>query len=117
MDRLTTRNKDGKIGIGHPLRYYNYQDIRDVLVRLAAYEDAEEQGRLKVLPCTVGDTVYEHDGVRIYESVITSIILTGSQILFHTEGIGFDETAIGRSIFLTREEAERALEGETDGKG
>ena len=30
-----------------------------VLSKLAEYETAEEQGRLVVLPCKVGDTVYE----------------------------------------------------------
>ena len=39
MDRLTTRNPDGTIGVGHPLRYYNHEDIVQVLNRLAAYED------------------------------------------------------------------------------
>ena len=34
--------------------------------KLAAYEDAEEQGRLVILPCKVGDTVYyldPYDGI------------------------------------------------------
>ena len=33
----------------------------DVARKLAEYEDAEEQGRLVVLPCKVGDTVYFTD--------------------------------------------------------
>lgn len=32
---------------------------RNVLQKLAEYETAEEEGRLVVLPCKVGDTVYE----------------------------------------------------------
>lgn len=55
-----------------------------------------------VLPCNVGDTVYQHDTVKIYPSTIRKLI-------FDTENIAFDETAIGESIFLTREEAEAAL--------
>ena len=31
--------------------------IREIISRLAAYEDAEEQGRLAILPCKVGDKV------------------------------------------------------------
>ena len=54
------------------------------------------------LPCKVGDKVYQTDGVRLYESQIKSII-------YDTNNIAFDENAIGKSIFLTREEAEKAL--------
>lgn len=39
MNRLTTRNSNGTVRIGEPLRPYNYQDIHGVLERLAAYED------------------------------------------------------------------------------
>lgn len=54
------------------------------------------------LPCKVGDMVYQTDGIRIYENKI-------ERIIFDTNNIGFDETSIGKSIFLTREEAEKAL--------
>lgn len=39
MNRLTTRNRNKTVGIGEPLRPYNYQDIQRVLERLADYED------------------------------------------------------------------------------
>ena len=55
-----------------------------------------------VLPCKVGDTVYQFDSERIYESAVRNII-------YDTDGIAFDESAIGKSIFLTREEAEKTL--------
>ena len=55
-----------------------------------------------VPPCKVGDTVYETDGIRIYESTI-------KQVIYDTNSIAFDARAIGTSIFLTREEAEKAL--------
>ena len=32
---------------------------RMALDKLATYEDAEEQGRLVILPCKIGDTIYE----------------------------------------------------------
>lgn len=55
------------------------------------------------LPCRVGDTVYQiEEGFEVYPSVI-------SRIIYETKGIAFDERAIGKSIFLTREEAEKAL--------
>ena len=55
-----------------------------------------------VPPVKVGDTVYQTDGVRIYPSTIQKVI-------YDTGVIAFDETAIGKSIFLTKEEAEKAL--------
>lgn len=42
---------------------------RIALDKLAAYEDAEEQGRHVKLPCKVGDTVYLIDREELYESV------------------------------------------------
>lgn len=55
-----------------------------------------------VLPCKVGDTVYQSDGVRVYESTIKNVI-------YDTNGIAFDENAIGKTVFLSREKAEKAL--------
>ena len=61
-----------------------------------------------VPPCKVGDKVYQTDGVRVYESTITDVI-------YNTCNIAFDERAIGKTVFLTREEAEVAL-AEREGK-
>lgn len=69
--------------------------LRDLL-------QAENDGRLVVLPCKVGDTVYQIDAERAYESEV-------KRIIFDCNDIAFDERAIGVSIFLTREEAEAAM--------
>lgn len=61
-------------------------------------------------PCKVGDIIYQIDGVRIYPSTIHEITYTSSKVIFVTENIVFDEQAINNSIFLTREETEKALE-------
>ena len=56
-----------------------------------------------VPPCKVGDKVYQYDTAGdIYESEIT-------QIVYDTKFIAFDERAIGKTVFLTLEEAENAL--------
>lgn len=73
----------------------------DRLLELAC---ADKAGRLVVLPCKVGDTVYQIDAERVYESEVKWII-------FDCDDIAFDERAIGGSIFLTREEAEAELAG------
>lgn len=65
MDRLTYRLKDQ---CGNPtdsiilkpyMRYQDEYDKNTILNRLADYEDAEEQGRLVILPCKEGDTIYK----------------------------------------------------------
>ena len=68
-----------------------------------------------VPPCKVGDTIYQIDGVRIYQSTIHEITYTSSKVIFVTENIVFDERAINNSIFLTREEAEKALKESDEG--
>ena len=62
----------------------------------------KDSNKFVELPCKVGDTVYQTDGIRIYENKI-------ERIIFDTNNIGFDETSIGKSIFLTREEAEQVI--------
>lgn len=56
MERLTERIDnvpDGKSGV--LVKQHNYASAAE---KLAAYEDAEEQGLLLQLPCKVRDTVY-----------------------------------------------------------
>lgn len=66
MERLTKRYGHGMIGIGEPLRYYNYDDIKHILEHLATIEDilgdeydldrlrelvkADQEGRCKIIP-------------------------------------------------------------------
>lgn len=97
--------------------------IKDMINRLADYEDLEEQGLLVRLPCKVGDTVY-----RVNAGAKQPIIpMTVSEIHFlcykNERSVRFDAIGkedmgescyrledIGRIVFLTREEAEKKLE-------
>ena len=63
------------------------------------------------IPCKIGDIVYQTDGLRIYELTILDISLRKNKPYYETESIDFDDDAFGKSIFLTEEEAERALKG------
>lgn len=63
------------------------------------------------IPCKVGDIVYQTDGVRIYELTILDIYLRKNKPYYETDCVDFDDDAIGKSIFLTKEKAERALKG------
>lgn len=76
--------------------------------RLRELAEADKDGRVIILPCKV----YETDGVRVYEHTVREVIYETAG------GPAFDKNAIGKSIFLTREEAEKALremEGKKDG--
>ena len=92
--------------------------------KLQHYEDLEEQGRLIELPCAVGDTVYvvEDWGYRkeIKEREIGVITLKGIND-FSKEfwedvygGIFGNFSNIGKTVFLTKAEAEAALKGEDE---
>ena len=62
-----------------------------------------------VQECKLGDKIYQTDGVRIYESIISEITLTAKQTIFGTDNVAFDERAIGNSVFLSYAEAEAHL--------
>jgi len=114
--RLTIRNSDGTVS--QPMNL----DWSAALEKLAAYEDAEEQGLLVRLPCKVGDTVYvEWSGGQEYsKSVIEKISIgTDGQVRFlipaylHSHSASWYQTSdFGKTVFLSREEAKAALKGE-----
>ena len=87
--------------------HYQMCIYSDANKRCPCYTDRSEWVHL---PCKVGDKVYQTDGIRIYESTIREIEISATNTVYCTENIAFDERAIGNSIFLTREEAEKALE-------
>jgi hypothetical protein len=74
--------------------------------KLATYEDLEEQGLLIKLPCKVGTPVYEICTDAGWHRVDELIKYHIEKVKFNFEHI--DE--IGKTVFLTREEAEKALE-------
>lgn len=95
-----------------------HEQLAEWLEELKYYKDLEEQGLLVRLPCKVGDTVYVPTRVLVSEFKITAIFcdIHGTYFywLFYC-GIyertsGFSERDIGKTVFLTREEAEKKLE-------
>ena len=101
-------------------------ETRIVLKKLCDYEDLEEQGLLVRLPCKVGDMVWDNDfGHPVsYEINAFSYGYCDSyvepniedEIIFYYENYNgsitgaFPMSEIGKSVFLTREEAEKKLE-------
>lgn len=72
---------------------------RMILGKLAEYEDLEEQGRLSKLPCKVGDDVY------YILSIPNKTPCAIDKCKFELSDIN----KIGKTLFLTREEAEAKL--------
>lgn len=70
----------------------------DCIKKLAEYETAEDEGRLVVLPCKIGQTVY-----KIIREPWGFWIGT-SPFMFETR------RDIGKTVFLTRKEAEKVIE-------
>lgn len=64
-----------------------------------------------MIPLKLGDKIYQTDGIRIYESTISEITFTAQKMICVTENIAFDETAIGKIIFLDKKEAQAKLKG------
>ena len=96
-------------------------DFQNIIDKLAKYETAEEEGRLVVLPCKVGDTVWMvHQRLTsTVNNVISKMTVTElrgnrlNPIWFVIDGeygrTSFHPSEIGKTVFLTREEAEKAL--------
>ena len=98
--------------------YNRYEITKDIpLDRLEAICAAERDGRLVTLPCKVGDTVYYPYAGRVIPKRITQY----REILRKSEAIDrwyclefsndetFDADDIGKTVFLTCAEAEKAL--------
>ena len=91
--------------------------IYQAIQKLAEYEDLEEQGLLLRLPLKIGDTVYSVTRDFISEYTICSIEKYNEGLIFnwrckegiYVDSIGFKECEIGKTVFLTQEEAEQKL--------
>ena len=85
-----------------------YHKVADPLLR------AQADGRLVVLPCKVGDKLYRVFAGEIFEHRVGSmryLAIQGRWDIDTTPFCPYVESSIGKTIFLTREEAEKALEG------
>lgn len=138
MERLTERTADGILvkenysenalrtfyqcfGGKPNANYSNCEEGYCAMEKLAAYEDAEEQGLLLRLPCKVGDKLYR---ITPYakEPIITTHVLQINIKQFFNEKIivridvmdKMGESCyflddIGKKVFLSRAEAEAKL--------
>lgn len=78
--------------------------------QLKEYQQLEEQGRLLKLPCKVGDTVYVIVGKNISVQKIQRVTIDSERkIEFCAKRRGFALFDIGKTVFLTKSEAEAKL--------
>lgn len=81
--------------------------------RLRELAEADKDGRLVVLPCKMGDKLYRVFAGEIFEHRVGSMKYFAIQGRWDIETYPFCpcvESSIGKTIFLTREKAEKALE-------
>ena len=99
--------------------------------KLAEYETADEERRLVVLPCKPWDKVYalfivdvidKKPIYKIFQAKVTKITIDRFRVLFSFETLDENKynsertmETFGKTVFLTREEAEKALK-EMEGK-
>lgn len=97
----------------------NCEYVSEMIKKLAEYETAEEEGRLLVLPCNVGDTVYiiRDDCDFPYDCYQSRTCnrcayrnLYVDEEVFSLVDIVTNLEVFGITIFLTHEKAEKALE-------
>lgn len=89
--------------------------------RLRKFAEADRDGRVVVQPCKVGDKLYRVFAGEIFEHRVGSMKYFAIQGRWDIETYPFCpcvESSIGKTVFLSREEAEKALqemEGKKDG--
>ncbi|MCM1509086.1 MAG: hypothetical protein NC177_18400, partial [Ruminococcus flavefaciens] len=96
--------------------------LENAVKKLNYYANLKEQGRLIELPCKVGDTVYHYDEdfstILPYSVSLMSVPYVDAPIQYEAlcsnrdellSAINFTINNIGKTVFLTRKEAEQAL--------
>lgn len=102
-------NEKGQIkeSLNHLALFIEKEDAE----KFVEWKEAEEQNRLIKLPCAVGDTVYIVKGGEVLRNYVVQIHITQveAQTFFSCYDDCFGIEQIGKTVFLTREEAEAAL--------
>ena len=139
MERLTKRLSNGNASWNYPIICFGEDDSKNKVFKsvhrqkacekLAAYEEtglepeelaqAKKEGRLVVLPCDVGDKLYDVTLGEVREKIVISLSMLLSKsvnhLVIHAENFrnavtSYELQDIGKTVFLTREAAEAALD-------
>ena len=111
MDRLTSWNKDCVQINGHALNDATRGELVQMAERLARYEDASSP-MMRIRP---GDTVWLSQlfytrPKKPLPVTVDAIRIDREGVMFITGRRRFSEEAIGKTVFLSKEEAEKALQ-------
>lgn len=119
MERMTSWNGDCVLVNGHGLHGVTRPELAKMADRLARYEDANSP-MMRIRP---GDTVWLSQMFytrpqKPLPVTVDAIRIDREGVMFITGRRRFSEEAIGKTVFLSKEEAEKALqemEGKKDG--
>lgn len=128
MDRLTDNTRycfmicaGAEHPIGEDCEIYNACYERKMHEKLKHYEDLEEAERLVVLPCEVGDYIYdiseftdenEYPEMIVVRAYYIELSLDADgEINYCIAGYDYKKEDFGKTVFRTIEEAEAALKG------
>jgi hypothetical protein len=101
--------------------------LHSALMELKKYQEADKDGRLVVLPVkpvltpTISSMLYIIEDGEIYEDSLYEGIVGMSErgemnVIYGTiDALSFEQNDIGKTVFLTSEEAKKALEAMKDG--
>ena len=126
IERLTNTGSNGEIWITDNDETRRFGRKESAYKKLADYEDLEEQNRLVILPCKVGDDIYaipsevnyrlnKSFGAKGLNAICRQVV---DHIEFNSYGylVSTNESmtvhrqeAFGETWFLTRDEAEKKL--------
>lgn len=74
---------------------------------------ADDEGRVLILPCKVGDVLYSAESAPVIPLHVMEVAIYLA--LEGEDGEDYERISnIGKTVFLTREEAEKAMKGETE---
>ena len=124
MERLTDKSIVGNYfypkcfekcdGLGASSKCDNCEIMTSICEKLGKYEDLEEQGRLVKLPCKIGTEVYD---ITWWDNVQEKVVIKGKAyyrtVYKHkVTKLPFTYSDIddfGKTVFLTKSEAEQKL--------
>ena len=82
--------------------------------RMVELMEADKDGRVVVLPCRQGDELWtycNHPVKRVYSFTVSDVSTLNGRTVLNTLGLGtIRPEDIGKTVFLTREEAKKALQ-------
>ena len=118
-ERLINQGTNGEFWVSDTDYTRSKGKLPAVMEKLYQYETAEEDGRLMVLPCKVGDTVYAIENRHIEVFEVNKIELKHKvfgDVTYYIEKPSrrgclykYYDSELGDKYFITREEAEKAL--------